>query len=96
MKRKVAGMRIDVYVHFVDLTATLEKIMASQAELAAELTALKDQVVKSRAEVLKKIGDLEAALANAGSTTPEVDAALAALKQEVQTTDDIVPDAPTP
>jgi len=68
--------------------------MATHAEMTAELTAIKDQVVKSRTEVLKKIADLEAAQANAGNTTPEEDAAMAALKQEVQATDDIVPDQP--
>lgn len=96
-------MRLDVYVHIVNDEPILQEIltgvrhvMASMQEVTAELIALKDQVVKSRTEVLKKIADLEAALATAGSTTPEVDAALAALKQEVQTSDDIVPDAPTP
>lgn len=64
----------------------------SQSQLAAELTALKDQNEKARVEVLNKIADLETALANAGNTTQEVDDALAALKASVQTDDDIVPD----
>jgi ABC-type transporter Mla subunit MlaD len=76
------------------LLTKVNHVMATQSELATQLTTLKDQVVKSRGEVLAKIADLETALANAGSTSPEVDAALEALKTEVQTSDDIVPDAP--
>lgn len=64
----------------------------TQAELAAELAAVKVQNDKARAEVLAKIQALEDAIANAGNTTPEVDAALADLKASVQTDDDIVPD----
>lgn len=72
----------------------LEQIMASQKELADQLTALTGQVTKSKQEIIKKIADLETALANAGSTSTEVDKALAALKTEVQGVDDLHPDAP--
>ena len=65
----------------------------SQSQLAAELTAIKDQNEKARTEILAKIAALEEALANAGNTTPEVDAALADLKASVQTDDDLNPDA---
>lgn len=64
-----------------------------QTQLAAELAAIKEQNDKARAEVLQKIADLEAAIINAGNTSPEVDAALTALKASVQTDDDIVADA---
>lgn len=68
--------------------------MTDQATLAAQLQSLADQVAKTRAETLAKIAELEAAIAAAGGTTPEVDAALAALKDQVQQSDDVVPDAP--
>jgi hypothetical protein len=71
-----------------------QTIMATQEQLAQELRDIKTQNDKARAEVLQKIADLEAAIANAGNTTTEVDEALAALKASVQTDDDIVPDAP--
>ena len=64
-----------------------------QTQLAADLAALQVQTEKAKTEVLAKIADLETAIANAGNTTPEVDAALAALKTSVQGVDDIVPDA---
>lgn len=70
--------------------------MVDQATHAAELQALKDQVIKSRNEIIKLVGDLTAALNAAGGTTAEVDAAMAALRAELQITDDLVPDAPTP
>lgn len=72
----------------------LEEIMATQAELAQALTALGTQLDKAKAEIVQKVADLEAAIANAGSSTPEVDAALAALKGKVQELDDLNADAP--
>jgi uncharacterized protein YlxW (UPF0749 family) len=73
-----------------------EKTMATQAELAQQLRDILAQNEKARTEILKRIADLEAALENAGSTTPEVDDALAALKASVQTDDDLNPDAEPP
>lgn len=70
-----------------------DKIMATQAELAQQLRDITAQNEKARLEILAKITALEEALANAGTTTPEVDEAVAALKASVQTDDDITPDA---
>lgn len=70
--------------------------MTTLAQLAEDLTAVKDQAAKAKAEIIAKIAALEEAIANGGGTTPEVDAALAALKAEVQGIDDVVPDSPTP
>lgn len=70
------------------------KMALSQAEAAAELVRIKDQILKSRAEILAKIEALEIAQQNAGNVTPEVEAAMAELKDAAQATDDIVPDAP--
>jgi hypothetical protein len=72
------------------------KIMATQAELAQQLTDLKAQNDKAHAEHLAKLAELETAIANAGNTTPEVDAALAALKESIQRDDDMNPDAEPP
>lgn len=68
----------------------------TQEELLAELTALKAQNEKAKGEIVGKIATLEAAIAAGGSTSPEVDAALADLKGSIQGTDDLVPDAPAP
>jgi hypothetical protein len=73
----------------------LNKIIMNQQELEAALIAIKDQNDKARAEILAKFTSLEAAITAAGNTTPEVDAAVLALKASVQTDDDIVPDAPS-
>ncbi len=64
----------------------------TQAELAQQLTDVTAQNEKARAEILQKIADLEAAIVAAGNVTPEVEAALSALKTSVQTDDDIVAD----
>ena len=71
----------------------------TQAELAAELTAVKEQVTKigSETSALKQnVSDLEVALGNQTNVSPEVQAAFDALKAQVQTVDDLVPDALPP
>lgn len=81
------------------LIAQGEYIMASQQQLAAGLAAVQAQVEKIGEETtatLQKVADLEAALEAGGGTTPEVDAAMEALKAQVQLVDDKVKDAPTP
>ena len=70
--------------------------MSTQAELAASLAAVSIQVGKIGTETAglqAKIAELEAAIVAAGGTTPEVDAALEALKAQVQVVDDLVVDA---
>ena len=69
------------------------KIMATQAEHAAQLTALKDQVdaqsttinkIGTETDGLKtKIAALEEALNNQANVSPEVEAAFAAVKASV-------------
>lgn len=72
----------------------LNSIQMTQEELAQALTDLQAQTDKAKTEVVEKIAALETAIAEAGNTTPAVDAALAALKTSVQGVDDVVPDAP--
>ena len=75
----------------------LEYLMATQAELATLLLAVTDTITKIGTEtqsLLAKIDDLAAALAAAGATTPEVDAALAALQAQAAAVDSLVPDIP--
>ena len=74
----------------------LKQIKMEQSEFALQLTALKDQADKAKAEILAKIADLEAALEAADDVTPEVQAAFDALKGSVQGVDDIVADATPP
>ena len=65
----------------------------TQEELAAELTAVKDQAAKAKAEIVAKIATLEQAIIDSANTSPAVNDALAALKAEVQSVDDLNPDA---
>ena len=89
---------IAILISLYSLTKT-HKTMATQEQLVADLTALTAQVTKIGTEtstLLTKVADLEAALSASGAAvTPEVEAALAALKSQVQVVDDLVPDAPT-
>jgi len=63
--------------------------------LAEELLAIKDQADKARAEITAKLDSLEAAvLAQPLGPDPAVLQAVAALKESVQSLDDVVPDAP--
>lgn len=73
-----------------------EIVMSTQAELAANLTEILATVTKVGDEtraLIAKVADLEAAIATAGNTTPEVDAALQALRDQVAVVDALVPDA---
>ncbi len=71
--------------------------MATQAELAAKLTSIGDELDKAKAEIVAAIQALKDALASAGATTPEVDAAVVRLEGSAQALDDLNPDAtPTP
>ena len=72
----------------------LTQIMATQAELAAELAAKTAQIRKAIDEITTRLAALEQAVRNAPAT-PELTAAVAALSTAVQAADDIVPDAPT-
>jgi ABC-type transporter Mla subunit MlaD len=71
-----------------------DTLMATQAEHAADLVALKNQADKAKAEIIAKVAALEAAIANGSGTTPEVDAAMADLKGSIQGVDDLNQDAP--
>lgn len=73
--------------------------MLTQQELATQLNAVAGQVTKIKGETtatLQKVADLEAALQNQPNVTPEVEEAFNAVKTQVQLTDDLVADAPTP
>lgn len=73
----------------------LNKIMATQQQVADQLTALSTQLDKALAEIQAEIEKLTDAVEAAGSSTPEVDAALEALKTKVQALDDLNADPST-
>ena len=73
----------------------LTQIMATQAELAAELAAKTAQIRKAIDEITTRLAALEEAVRNAPAS-PELTAAVAALSTAVQAADDIVPDAAPP
>ena len=77
----------------LQLNRKADKIMASQQEEADKLNALGAQLSKASDEIQKALQDLKDALAAAGQTSPEVDAATDALTAKAQALDDIVPDA---
>jgi ABC-type Fe3+-hydroxamate transport system substrate-binding protein len=95
--------RLENLKYFVLVTFTLRKlttinhrltqIMATQAELTAELTAKTAQIRKAIDEITTRLAALEEAVRNTPAS-PELTAAVAALGTAVQAADDIVPDAP--
>ena|SRR5258705_6219516 len=77
----------------------LLKIMATQAELTTQLTAVNDKLKKIGTEtttLLAKIDELKGIIANGPPVAPELQAAVDALSAQAQVVDDLVPDAPTP
>lgn len=77
------------------LIKKVDIIMATQAEMVASLAQVKVQVTKIGTEtgtLIQKVSDLEAVIASGGLATPELTAAVDALKAQVQVVDDLVPD----
>lgn len=84
----------------------LDKIMATQADLAADLRAVRAQQEKTAAEIaavqaaqtvaLEKITELEAVIAAGVAPTPELVEAVAAVKAQAQIVDDLIPDLTVP
>ena len=64
------------------------------SELGDTLKNIGSQLGKAKDEIVKKIGDLETALNNAGALPEDAAAALSDLKVAAQALDDIVPDQP--
>jgi ribosomal protein S20 len=94
-------MRIDVFIRdaailLASIDAKAEAIMATQAEQAAKLRAIFDQLGKVKTEIVTAVEKLTAAVEAGGDTTPEVDAATQALQEAVQGLDDLNPDEPAP
>ena len=78
------------------LEPVLRKMKMNQDELLQNLTALDGAVEKIGAETTALLIEVQAltdALAAAGNTTAEVDAALAAVQARVAAVDALVPDA---
>jgi hypothetical protein len=100
------NIRVDVYLHLDSdlrqamnsLVTKVDTIMLTQTQLAATLTTLGGEIKKIGVEtttLLEKVTALTEAVANAGNTSPEVDAALADVQAQAQVVDDLVPDVPT-
>jgi preprotein translocase subunit YajC len=74
------------------------KQMATITELVQGLNDLSAEVAKIGLETqvtLQKVTDLQLALENSQTVTPEVQAAFDALKLQIQAVDDLIADAPT-
>ena len=70
--------------------------MSTMEELQATLDAVGEQLTKASAEIVAEIATLQAEIANAGNTTPGVDASVARLQALAEALDQLNPDAPTP
>ena len=81
---------------FNKLILEVLKIMTTQAELATEMAAVQAQLVKIGEEtssLLLNIIELTALVEAGGNITPELQAAVDAVKAQAQVVDDLVPDA---
>lgn len=97
---------LDFLNPFRVINRKLDSIMATQAEVTADLILLKAQVNKIAVEqqtrfdaLSARIAELEAIVTAGGNATPELTAALAEVKTALQSLDDTIPDAqpaPTP
>lgn len=74
---------------FSFLTLKFDQMAKTQAELAQDLRDTNAQLQKAKAEILASTDRLEQAVRDAGNVTPEVEEALAELKSNVQSVDDL-------
>ena len=98
------SITVNVYHHFpvnADILTALneikELIMATQTELAADIANVTAQVAKigtETAALLQKVTDLQTIIDSQGGVSPELQAAVDALKAQITVVDDLVPDAP--
>ena len=80
----------------IRLEQELEEINMKLSELAAAITEVSEQLAKAQVEIMTKIEELEAALADIELPQDAQDA-IAALKEQAQRLDDVVPEVlPTP
>jgi len=89
-----------------DIGRILEAIMATQEQLTQTLTAVAEQQAKTAREIValkssmdtlqQTIAALEDQIADAGTLSPELIAAVASVKAKAQEVDDLIPDAPAP
>lgn len=88
--------RLDaVFTTLRGMACSMEKIMATQAELVTQLNSVKDALNKIGAEttaLLTKIDELKAVIAAGGTVTPELQAAVDAVAAQAKVVDDLVPD----
>ena len=95
------SITVNVYHHFpvdasiaTSLNEIKELIMATEAEITGLLTAATTQLQKIAAEsaaTLQKVSDLEAVIASLGTNvTPELQAAVDALRAQVQLVGELV------
>ncbi len=80
-----------------ELIRKVDCIMATQAQLATQLNAVNDQLVKIGTEtssLLTAIDELKAQIANA-PVSAELQAAFDKVAAQAKVVDDLVPDAPT-
>lgn len=78
-----------------NLNRKTNKIMGTQAEAAAQLTAINAELVKIGTEtqaLLDKVAALQAAADAAGNVSPELQAAIDGVVAQAKTVDDLVPD----
>lgn len=82
------------------LIHVLKDIYMTEQDILAAVAAADAKVTKIAAEtrtLISKVADLTSALAGAGTPlSPAVDAALNALNEHLQATDDLVADTPAP
>lgn len=80
-----------------DLNERMDNMAQTQAQLAATIDAMNNQLVKigtESATSVQMIADLKAIIAAGADVTPELQAAVDRLAAQIQKVDDMVPDVP--
>lgn len=82
----------DFLFSFFSIPKNLELILMKLSDLATTLTGIDNQLTTAKAEILRRLQELQDALTDV-PLPPEAEAALSALSDEAAQLDDIVPNA---
>lgn len=74
------------------IAMNMQELQAALTELGAQTNKVFSEVSTKLDELNTTIDTLQQALANAGNTTPEVDALVASLKGQLTAIDNLIPD----
>jgi chromosome segregation ATPase len=90
--QRIAEMESKIMATSAELAADLKLVLAQQQKTAGEIASVQTSVDALKAQIV----DLEGQISVGGTVSQELVDAVAAVKAQAQVVDDLIPDLPTP